>query len=101
MNAWLDVVMVPQVRPFSGEAAACVGSLRSSTYMAPGEAASIMARVPQDALTHRPNRYVQSLPRDTFITSAPTLDFRVESIDTLAFPGTAPWRPFENTPPVT
>jgi hypothetical protein len=84
MNAWLDVVMVPQVRPFSGEAAARVGSLKSSSYMAPGEAASIMARVPQGALTNRPNRYVQSSPLAAVTISMLTLDFRVESIDTFA-----------------
>src|SRR5574338_443278 len=84
MNAWLDVMMVPQVRPFSGEAVARVGSSKPSPYVAPGEAASIMARAPQGALTHRPNRYVQSSPWKTVTTSALTLDFRVESIDTLA-----------------
>src|SRR5574337_2118446 len=82
MNAWLDVMMVPQVRPFSGEAVARVGSSKPSPYVAPGEAASIMARAPQGALTHRPNRYVQSSPWKTVTTSALTLDFRVESIDT-------------------
>src|SRR5574338_436338 len=84
MNAWLDVMMVPQVRPFSGEAVARVGSSKPSPYVAPGEAASIMARAPQGALTHRPNRYVQSSPWKTVTTSALTLDFRVESIDTPA-----------------
>src|SRR5574337_1012475 len=79
MNAWLDVMMVPQVRPFSGEAVARVGSSKPSPYVAPGEAASIMARAPQGALTHRPNRYVQSSPWKTVTTSALTLDFRVES----------------------
>lgn len=82
MNAWLDVVMVPQVRPFSGEATARVGSSKPSPYMGPAEAASIIARVPQGALPNRPNRYVQSLHRDTFATSSLTLDFQVESIDT-------------------